>query len=186
MKMKIAKAYNYFIPKTAIDVFNLLPEGTLCEVLENQLFMSPAPNRLHQEISAIIFNKIFNFVSENNLGKTYSAPIDVFIDPPKNAFQPDIIFIAKENFHLLSNRGIEGAPDLVVEIMSLSNEAHDAVVKKAVYERCGVKEFWLINPIEHVLNGFELINGKYISIESPSQIVTFKMFDLTIDLQEVV
>lgn len=184
--MNIATAYNNVIPKTAIDVFNLLPEGTLCEVVENQLFMSPAPNRMHQEISAIIHGEIYAFLKKaKHLGKVYAAPIDVFIDPPKNAFQPDIIFIATENFHLLSNRGIEGAPDLVVEIMSLSNEDHDAVIKKAVYERCGVNEFWLINPIEHIVNGFELVNDKYIAIESPSQIVTFKMFDLSIDLKEV-
>jgi Uma2 family endonuclease len=169
-------------PRTAMDVFNLLPEGTLCEVVENQLYMSPAPNRIHQRLSAVIFDALFHFVEKNYLGEVYHAPTDVFIEHEKNAFQPDILFVSNSNRHLLSNRGIEGAPDLVVEILSPNNDTHDSVKKRGVYERCGVKELWLVDPDIHSAYGLELKNGKYKLISEPSKIISFIMFDLTIDL----
>lgn len=90
-------------PRTAMEVFQLLPEGTLCEVIENQLYMSPAPNRVHQEISMKIAGEIYALLKRQPVGKVYSAPIDVFIESGKNAFQPDIVFVSNENASILSS-----------------------------------------------------------------------------------
>jgi len=171
-------------PRTAMEVFNLLPEGTLCEVVENQLYMSPAPNRQHQQLSMMIASILFQYVKNNQLGEVYAAPIDVFIESDTNAFQPDILFISNNNKHLLSNRGIEGAPDLVIEILSPSNNIHDSVTKRAVYERCGVKELWYVDPEKHSVYGLQLKNGKYEMIAEPSQLMVFKTFSLQIDLSK--
>lgn len=180
--MELAKSFRQ-PPRTAMEVFSLLPEGTLCEVIENQLYMSPSPNRKHQRLSIFISTRIFNFLAKKNSGEVYVAPIDVFLDS-KNAFQPDIVFVSNENSNILSDRGIEGAPDLVIEILSTSNEKHDTVKKKAVYERCGVKEFWLVDPKARNAYGFQLSKGKYKSIGKPFKKISFRIFDLTIDLSK--
>ena len=168
-----------------MEVFNLLPEGTLCEVVENQLYMSPAPNRLHQEISMLIATAIYNYIMRNGAGKVYSAPIDVFIEPDRNALQPDIVFVSNANASILSERGIEGAPDLIVEILSKGNAEHDTVKKKKVYERCGVKELWYVDPMKRHVYGFILDKGKYRAIGKPSKMLTLRSFNLTITLQEI-
>lgn len=170
-------------PRTAVEVYSLLPEGTRCEVVENQLYMSPAPIRKHQRISAVIQAKLFSFVEENGLGEVYDAPTDVYIDE-KNIFQPDIFFISNKNKKALTYKGIEGAPDLVIEILSPSNSDHDAVRKKAVYERCGVQEFWIVDPEARTVYGYLLIKGKYQSIGRASKTLRFKAFDLAIDLSK--
>ncbi len=171
-------------PRTAMEVFEILPEGTLCEVVENQLFMSPAPNRKHQEISMFISNEIYNYLKENEKGAVYSAPIDVFLEEDRNAFQPDIIFVSNENASILSDRGIEGAPDLVIEILSKGNIEHDTVKKKAVYERCGVKELWYVDPMKKNTYGFILEKGKYKSLGKASKIIRFHSLNLEVDLSK--
>jgi len=171
-------------PRTAMEVFNLLPEGTLCEVVENQLYMSPSPNRKHQDLSGRIFNALYNYAELNKSGKVYYAPIDVFIEPQRNAFQPDIIFVSNSNASILSDRGIEGAPDLVVEILSKSNTSHDTVLKKPVYERCGVKELWFVDPQKRSVTGFALRRGKYHPIPSLPKLISFRLLDLKVDLSK--
>lgn len=170
-------------PRTAVEVYSLLPEGTRCEVVENQLYMRPAPIRKHQRISGIIQSKLFAFVEENGLGEVYDAPTDVYIDE-KNIFQPDIFFVSNKNRKALTYKGIEGAPDLVIEILSPSNSDHDSVRKKAVYERCGVKEFWIIDLEARSVHGFILNKGKYQSIGRASRALRFKTFDFAIDLSK--
>ncbi len=172
-------------PRTAMEVFHLLPEGTLCEIIENQLYMSPAPNRKHQKLSWVIVKAIGEYIEKEKLGEIYYAPIDVFIQPGRNTFQPDIVFVSTENASLLSDRGIEGAPDLVVEILSEGNKQHDTVKKKAVYERCGVKELWYVDPMKRYTYGFILEKGKYRAIGKPSKMLTLRSFNLTITLQEI-
>jgi len=171
-------------PRTAMEVFNLLPEGTLCEVVENQLYRSPAPNRKHQDISMTISTAIYNFIKSSQAGKVYSAPIDVFIEPNKNALQPDIVFVSNENASILSDRGIEGAPDLVIEILSKGNAEQDTIKKKVVYERCGVKELWYVDPMKGHAYGFILEKGKYRSVSKPSKIISLHMMELKINLSK--
>lgn len=171
-------------PRTAMEVFQLLPEGTLCEVVENQLFMSPAPNRKHQKLSWIIVRAIGAYIETRKSGEIYYAPIDVFMEPGRNAFQPDIVFVANENASILSDRGIEGAPDLVIEILSKGNAEHDTVKKKSVYERCGVKELWYVDPMKKKVYGFTLANGKYKSLGKPSKTLALRMFELKVDLKK--
>jgi len=183
--MKMQERIRYHAPpRTAMEVFNLLPEGTLCEVVENQLYMSPAPNRLHQKISLKIVGEIFEFLKKQSVGEVYFAPIDVFIEPDRNALQPDIVFVSNANASILSERGIEGAPDLIVEILSKGNAEHDTVKKKKVYECCGVKELWYVDPMKKQVYGFALLKGKYKPLGKPSKVLAFRMFDLNIDLKK--
>jgi Uma2 family endonuclease len=84
-------------------------------------------------------------VEANDLGDVFYAPFDVIFEEGVNSLQPDLFFVAKENEHIIQD-WIRGVPDLVVEIISKSNFRLDTVVKKKIYERYGVKEFWIVFP----------------------------------------
>ncbi len=166
-------------PRTMSEVFESLPEGTRCEVINNTLVMSPSPLDSHQKILGKIFTKLFLTVGKNNLGELRVAPHDVHFDE-QNIFQPDIILIANENTHLINERGLFGAPDLIIEILSPSNARFDKEEKKHVYEKFGVKEYFIIDPYEELVTGFLLLNDEFVLSETKTGIITSKVFGFTI------
>ena len=133
-------------PETAVDVFKLLPEGFYCQVINNVIYMSPAPSFHHQVVISNIQYEIMSLLKKNNIGVCVTSPVDVFLDK-HNAFQPDIIFISNQNMDLIGKDGrVHGAPDLVVEVLFRSNANEDRVKKRIVYEKCGVKEYFIVAP----------------------------------------
>lgn len=149
-----------------MEAFQSLPEGTLAELIDGIIYMSPSPTPFHQQAAGKLFFEIYKFVSNRNLGSVYFAPIDVYLDEERNAVQPDIIFVADEGRTTTSRKGIHGAPEFIIEIISPSNSTHDLVVKKEIYQRFGVKEYWIVNPESKETIGFSLDNGSFRSIES--------------------
>ena len=107
--------------------------------------MSPAPNRFHQDISRNLGLIIGNYLETHPLGKIYNAPFDVYLDND-NVFQPDFVFIARENYRVLTDAGVEGVPDLVIEILSPGTAKLDRNAKQRIYAQRGVKEMWLVDP----------------------------------------
>ena len=148
------------IPRTAMEVFNMLPEGTLCEVIDNVLYMSPSPTTDHQRILFDIASEIRIHVKANKLGETFIAPCDVYLDAEENVVEPDIIFISTEKAGVVQRKGIYGAPDFLIEILS-TNVQHDKKRKLELYERNGVKEYIIIDPDTKQAWHYLLNNGKY-------------------------
>jgi Uma2 family endonuclease len=107
--------------------------------------MSPAPNRYHQVISRNIEYLLLKYLEKNPVGELYHAPFDVYLSD-NDVFQPDIVFVRRKNFDVLTDAGIEGTPDFVVEILSPSNAYLDRQAKLRVYARTGVTELWLVDP----------------------------------------
>ncbi len=105
-----------------------------------------------------------NFVEDKNLGITRAAPYDVYFDE-HNIFQPDIVYLSLKNISLVQNNGLHGAPDLIVEILSPSTAVYDKLNKKLVYEQYGVSEYQLIDPFTKEVEGYQLINQKYLKPE---------------------
>lgn len=164
--------------RTIVDVFESLPEGTLCQVINNQLIMSPAPTSQHQKISKHIFRQLDSFVEKNHLGEVFYGPIDVYLNE-KNIYQPDIIFISKENLHIIQNK-IKGVPDLIIEIPSKASEKIDKIEKKAVYEKNGVKEYWIVEPETKKIWSYGLEENVYKEIPSQNGLIQSKLLDVTI------
>lgn len=131
------------------------------EIYRGGLIMVPAPNLCHQRYLRNLEYLMWSYVKENNLGEILVAPVDV-IFAEDNVYQPDIVFISKKRLDIMKDiRGIFGAPDLVVEIMSPSTSIYDTIDKREVYEEYGVKEFWLVNPDEKAVEIFILKDGVY-------------------------
>lgn len=148
-------------PQTALEVFELLPEGTRCQLIDNTILMSPSPNIQHQDLAAQIYDVLKIFIIECKNGKLYFAPLDVYFDD-ENIFQPDILFISNENKSIIQDGKIKGAPDLIVEILSPSSEKLDLGKKKTIYEKFGVKEYWTIQPKDNSTQVFVLTkDNKY-------------------------
>ena len=147
---------------TVEDYLLLGETSTPCQLIDGDLIMSPAPTPAHQRISRKIFNLLSKFTS--GLDEVFYAPIDLYIDN-ENVLQPDLLFISKENKGIITHRGIEGVPDLVVEIISPSNIFTDRNKKKKIYQQIGVKEFWIVDPANKTL---EIYSKSQADLDTPS------------------
>ena len=105
------------------------------------LMASPTPE--HQDLVTELCARMRVFASGKKIGKVFSAPLDVLFTP-NDTLQPDILFVAADRLHIIGAKKIEGAPDLVVEVLSGSNTAQEQRYKKSMYETHGVREYWLI------------------------------------------
>jgi len=132
-------------------------DGIKKEIIEGELFMSPAPSIKHQLISRELAFLLHNYIKQHDLGELFFAPCDVVFSNI-NVMQPDILFISKNNFHILTELNIKGAPDLIVEIISSSSRDTDRIYKKNVYQKFGVKEYWLVDPNEETVEIWALKN----------------------------
>lgn len=138
------------------------------ELIKGKIFkMSPAPNRKHQEISSNI-NRFLDRYFEHQKCGLYYAPFDVRLvnhkksTPEKtilSVVQPDLCVICDRS--KLDEKGCIGAPDLIVEILSPGNSKKEMGVKFELYEENGVKEYWLVNPVEESILIYSLKKGKY-------------------------
>lgn len=147
-------------PKTMLEVWESLPEGTLCQLINNKLIMSPAPPDIHQVIIGDIYVEIFLFLRKNKIGQIRIAPYDVHFSK-QNILQPDILFIKNENLNKVEKNGLYGVPDLVIEILSPSTSQLDYEEKKVVYERFGVEEYFIVDPNSKSVESFFLKNKEY-------------------------
>lgn len=152
-------------PRTIMEVFKMLPEGTLAELINGTLYMSPAPTPKHQRIIRKLCSVISDFIEERGMGEIFLSPCDVFLDEHSNAVQPDIIYVSSNNsFIVKENESIQGVPDLLMEILSAGNSKHDKVTKTDIYEKFGVQEYWIVNPDTKESVGYTLTNGLYSEI----------------------
>ncbi len=165
-------------PRTILEVFESLPEGTLAQIINNRLIMSPAPHSAHQRVSKTIFRQLDQFVEGKKLGEVFYAPVDVYIDK-ENVYEPDIFFIAAERLSIVQNN-VYGAPDLIVEILSPGSEKLDKIEKKEVYERCGVKEYWIVHPATKKVIGYKQTNNGFVSIPSHDGVMVSQLLGVTV------
>ena len=132
-------------PFTIDDIF-ALPEGQRAELIDGQIYDMATPNRIHQTISFSIARTIADHIDAKNGGcEVYMAPFAVIIQNDiKNYVEPDICIICDKD--KLSDRGCEGAPDWIIEIVSPSSRKIDYIIKNTAYSRAGVREYWIVDP----------------------------------------
>jgi Uma2 family endonuclease len=143
-----------------------LPEGgpRRYEVFDGELYMTPAPNTRHQEISGNLFGIVWHFLRSNPIGKIFAAPCDVILArTPLQVVEPDLVFVSNARSAIVTEQNIQGIPDLLVEILSPGTERRDRKEKFSLYERFGVPEYWIVDPESETLEVFRLSGGKYPS-----------------------
>lgn len=134
------------------DEYCLLPDdGKRYQVIEGELFVSPAPRTTHQRIIVQLMAMLHANIEAHDLGVLYVAPTDVLLSPT-TVVQPDIFFIRRENMGIITELNIQGPPDLCIEVLSPGTESLDRERKMAVYARYGVQEYWIIHPMRQMVS----------------------------------
>jgi Uma2 family endonuclease len=146
---------------SAMQIWKKIPVGVMAEVINDVLYVTPSPTLYHQQVTIALSSGLYRYVKKNKLGHVYPGPTDVFLDGKKSVVIPDINYVSNENKHKLDRKGILGAPDLLIEVYSPSTGKRDRTIKKALYEKMGVKEYWIVNPVTRKAEGFHLEKGRY-------------------------
>jgi Uma2 family endonuclease len=135
-------------------------DGKRHELIDGNHFVTPAPTRKHQYLVGRLNAWLFTFVDERRLGHVYSAPFDVVLSDA-DVVQPDLLFVSNERTKLLTEKNLQGAPDLVVEISSESTRRTDETAKRKLYERFGVREYWVVDPVLETVKVYRRTGGGF-------------------------
>ena len=181
-------AINPNVRYTYTDYINLEPyEVRRYELIDGEICVVPSPTPNHQRIAGKLYRILGEYADSSDSGQAFIAPLDVVLSD-EDVLQPDIIFIAKERLGIVGEQNIQGAPDLVIEVLSPGTADRDRTIKRARYARFGVREYWLVEPISKTIEvlkasqeGFETMRiypeGTYV--ESPV------LADLQLDVNSV-
>lgn len=137
-----------------------LPEDRRYEIVDGDLYMVPAPVPYHQQVSGRLEFALRKFVMEHDLGEVLHAPCDLLLSET-DVVQPDIFYIAKTRLSIVKEANIQGAPDLVVEILSPATAQRDRGIKQKLYGRFGVPEYWLVDLAEKTVEVLSLKGAGY-------------------------
>jgi len=133
-------------PKLTYEDYVLIPEdGKRHEIIGGEHFVSAAPFIRHQRIVLRLAILLGSFIRDHRLGEFLIAPTDVILSP-HDIVQPDLLFISNERDSIVTEKNIQGAPDLVIEILSNSSRRLDEVLKRKAYEQFGAREYWICDP----------------------------------------
>jgi Uma2 family endonuclease len=139
---------------TTYDDYRSLPDdGNRYEIIGGELLMSPSPTSYHQIISFNLALKLRHYVDDHKLGRVLYAPLDVVLSM-RDVVQPDLMYISSERMDIIADNNIVEAPDLVIEITSEGTQTIDRTRKKSLYEKYGVREYWIVDPIEKTVEQF--------------------------------
>ena len=139
----------------------LIPgDGMKHEIIDGVHFVSPAPRYIHQRIVVNLVRLLENWARETNQGEILVAPFDILLSD-HDVVQPDVLYISDENRGILNEKNAQGAPDLLIEILSPSHPTYDYQLKLSLYQQSGVKEYWIIDPELEQVHVFRLGETDY-------------------------
>src|SRR5207248_1360201 len=120
-------------------------DGKRREIIDGQLYVTPSPNTKHQTASINLSGMLWTYLKMHPIGRVFAAPFDtVFSD--FDVVEPDLLYISRERLSVLTEKHVRGAPDLVVEILSPGTRRTDEKIKRKLYERFDVLEYWIVDP----------------------------------------
>jgi Uma2 family endonuclease len=154
------------------DYLQLPDNGKRYEIIEGELYMSPAPTLGHQRAVRRFLNAIENFLEENPIGEVFPTPTDIILSDI-DVLQPDIVFISKAKIDRLTHENIQGAPDLVIEVLSPYTEKRDRTVKLKAYTKYGVVEYLMANQEQEALEVWRRKGKKLVYHALLDKIQTF-------------
>ena len=146
--------------KLTYEDFVLFPDdGKRHELIDGEHFVTPAPNRRHQAVLVNLIGILLPIVRERRAGHLYFAPFDV-VFTRHDVVEPDLLFVSAARSAVLTDENVQGAPDLVVEVLSASSRRQDEILKRDLYERGGVAEYWIVDPEAETVKVFRRPEGE--------------------------
>jgi len=145
------------------DYVTLPNDGRRYEILDGELTVSPSPRTLHQRVALRLLFVVESWLRQHRLGEVFIAPCDVILDRT-TIVVPDLVFVSQTRAAIVTERAIEGAPDLIVEILSESTARHDRGAKRQLYARYGVDRYWVIDADARTLEIYRVRDGAYAEL----------------------
>jgi Uma2 family endonuclease len=145
---------------TYADYVALPDDGRRYEILDGELAVSPSPTSRHQLVSHNLVFALSSWVRAKRLGRMWAAPLDLILADTV-VMQPDIIYVSKSRSAIVAKRGLEAAPDLVIEILSDSTASRDRGVKMRLYARYGVPRYWIVDAEARTIEVYALGDSTY-------------------------
>jgi Uma2 family endonuclease len=147
--------------KLTYDDFVLFPDdGKRHELIDGEHYVTPSPNLRHQEILKRLLVLMENWLAIHRIGKVFCAPLDVLLSNV-DVVEPDVLYVSNERKALLALNNITGAPDLVIEIGSPSTRQRDETIKRQLYERTNVTEYWIVDPEIDVIRVYRRSGARF-------------------------
>jgi Uma2 family endonuclease len=166
------------------DYLHFPEDGKRYQIVGGKLFRMPAPVPYHQKVSRNIEFILHSFVKEHDLGEVFDAPCDILFSDV-DIVQPDLFFISKEREYIIGDKNIQGAPDLIIEIVSPGSDYLDRKLKVELYEKYGVKEYWLVDTDRKEAEVLMLTRKGYRSMGAFNNSFSSPLLKLEVKLSEV-
>jgi Uma2 family endonuclease len=176
--------------KLTYDDFLLFPDdGKRHELIDGEHYVTPSPSRKHQAISWNLTIIIGSYLESHPVGRAFAAPFDVVFSN-FDVVEPDLLFISNARLEALTSKNVQGAPNLVVEIGSPSTRRRDEIIKRKLYERFGVEEYWVIDPEIETIAVYRRVGESYqrvleLAVERHDTLATTLLPHLTLPLQQI-
>ncbi len=156
-------------PTTWEDVLRMPEDGNRYEFIGGRLYMTPAPVTRHQRVLRRLLSALVRILMDSGRGEVFSAPLLVELPGTEDRVQPDLLFVSNERRAIIGEKQILGAPDNVIEILSPSTAHRDRGIKLDLYARHGVRQYWIVDPVEDVVDvwhfadeaGYERFSGEF-------------------------
>ena len=150
--------------KFTYEDFLLFPDdGKRHELLDGDHVMSPSPRTNHQVIVLNLSCAIGPLVRKKSMGWLFVSPLDVVLSD-LDVIEPDLVYVSAARASIITDDNIQGAPDLVVEILSASSRKTDEIIKRKLYERHGISEYWIVDPERSTVKVYRLVSGRYVRV----------------------
>ena len=133
------------------------------ELIDGEVYVNPAPRLSHNDIVRELVHRVDGWVRRNRLGHCYFAPTDVWLSP-SDLVQPDFLFVPADRAAAMSDLRVDALPDLVVEVLSPSTRERDLGAKRDLYERAGVREYWIVDPEASAVTLLALEGRRYVEV----------------------
>lgn len=146
---------------TYADYLRLPDDGNRYEIIDNVLHLTRVPTPAHQYTVTNLIFYFMQYANEHPIGMVFTAPIEVHLSESLRPVQPDVLLITTEQQPQVGASYIDGAPALIVEVISPSSLRRDRVTKFDAYEQAGVQEYWIVDPRTRSVEVFTWSNGEY-------------------------
>ena len=166
------------------DYANIPEDGKRHEIIDGEHFVNSSPSTQHQHVSKRLQYQLYCKIELAGLGVLYNAPIDVQLSE-FDIVQPDLVIILNANVRKITPSKIKVAPHLVVEILSPSTAGNDRTIKKDLYERSGVSEYWIVDPFEQQVDQWVMRDGKYVLVPKTNVLQLSFVNGIEVDFEAV-
>ena len=171
------------------DYLELPDDGKRYEVIEGELVVNASPIPRHQQIALRIGSRVDFYFEQHGGGRVFVAPLDVVLDDDV-VLQPDVMIICEGRMHVVGPTHIHGAPDLIVEVLSDRTRKRDENVKRKLYERHGVNEYWVVDPVAEIVsiyrrNGDSFTRVAEISVQTGGALTSPLLPGFSLDVSDV-